>query len=253
MKAMLLRVGIDKGTDGFLGPIFKDGTFTFVPISKDTRRYPPNKNDKRYSDLFSDEDGNLPKFLPPKMANKYAHNDPEFVTFTYGDDTRKRDYFHKLSGDDGMEPGDFLVFYAGLTPYEVPDQKEGLYIVGYFEVEEVVDFRKNIPEPELRRYEEAFKNNPHVPIRNERPIIVKGKEGKGGLLHKAILISEDGLDKNAKRLLIASKEMVSWLEPLGPRSSLQRSIPPRFVRSEYVEQFMDRLRNGRPLSPGPDT
>lgn len=253
MKAMLLRVGIDKGTDGLLGPIFKDGTFRFVPISKDTRRYPQDKNDKKYSDLFSDEKGNLPEFLPPRMANKVAHNDPEFVTYTYGDDTRKRDYFHKGSGDKGMESGDFLIFYAGLTPYEAPEQKEGLYIVGYFEIEEVVDFRKNIPENELRRYEEIFQNNPHLPIRNERPIIVKGKELKSKLLLNAILISEDGLDNAQKRLLIASKEMVPWMEPLGPKKSLQRSIPPRFIRSEYVEQFIDRLRNGRLLSPGPDS
>lgn len=239
---------------GLLGPIFKDGTFRFVPISKDTRRYPRNKNDKRYSDLFSDKKGCLPEFLPQRMANLYAHNDPEFVTYTYGDDTRKRDYFHKGSGDKGMKSRDFLVFYAGLTPYEAPEQKEGLYIVGYFEIEEVVDFRKNIPENELRRHEEIFQNNPHVPIpRNDRPIIVKGKEPKSELLLKAILISEYGLDNAKKRLLIASKEIVPWIERLGPKKSLQRSIPPRFIRSEYVEQFMDRLKNGRPLSPGPDS
>jgi hypothetical protein len=29
MKALLLRVGIDKGTDGALGPIFDDGSFVW--------------------------------------------------------------------------------------------------------------------------------------------------------------------------------------------------------------------------------
>lgn len=32
MKAMLLRVGIDTGYGGTLGPIFEDGSFEFVPI-----------------------------------------------------------------------------------------------------------------------------------------------------------------------------------------------------------------------------
>jgi len=32
MKAMLLRVGIDKGTDGILAPIFNDRTFEYIPI-----------------------------------------------------------------------------------------------------------------------------------------------------------------------------------------------------------------------------
>ena len=32
MKALLLRVGIDKGCGGTLAPIFDDGSFEFVPI-----------------------------------------------------------------------------------------------------------------------------------------------------------------------------------------------------------------------------
>ena len=34
MKAMFLRIGIDKGTDGTLAPIFEDGSFEFIPISE---------------------------------------------------------------------------------------------------------------------------------------------------------------------------------------------------------------------------
>lgn len=32
MKAMLLRVGIDKGCGGVLAPIFEDGSFEYIPI-----------------------------------------------------------------------------------------------------------------------------------------------------------------------------------------------------------------------------
>ena len=34
MRAMLLRVGIDQGTDGVLAPIFEDGTFEYIPMSE---------------------------------------------------------------------------------------------------------------------------------------------------------------------------------------------------------------------------
>jgi Nucleotide modification associated domain 3 len=36
-KALLLRVGIDRGTGGGLGPIFPDGTFEYVPIPERKR------------------------------------------------------------------------------------------------------------------------------------------------------------------------------------------------------------------------
>ena len=31
---MLLRVGIDKSSDGVLSPIFSDGTFEYIPLSE---------------------------------------------------------------------------------------------------------------------------------------------------------------------------------------------------------------------------
>jgi hypothetical protein len=257
MKAMLLRVGIDKGTDQALGPIFNNKEFEFVPISDSWSKIKPSMT---YRNTIGRSRKPFSTFLPKSIADRHLHNDPEFKTFTYGDDTCKRDYFHNIKepGDKDLKSGDFLIFYAGLTPYEAPDQKEGLYIVGYFEIEEVVDFRENIPENELIEYKEKFQNNPHklIPENNE-PVIVKGKEsGKGEepkseLLNKAILISEDGLDSARKKLLIASKEIEPWIERLGPKKSLQRSVPPRFIRSEYVEQFMDRLRKKKSLSPGP--
>jgi hypothetical protein len=37
MKALLLRVGIDKGSGGIYGPIFDDGSFEFVPIPETYR------------------------------------------------------------------------------------------------------------------------------------------------------------------------------------------------------------------------
>ena len=108
MKALLLRVGIDKGSDGILGPIFSDGSFEYIPIpetdlnSHETRTYDNTKG--RFGKYLS-------FYLPKKGKNKKIHFDPEFQTFTYGDIKTKAKYLSKLKKDD------IIVFYAGLTPF----------------------------------------------------------------------------------------------------------------------------------------
>jgi len=52
------------------------------------------------------------QYLPKKIKDRKLHFDRNFETFTYGDQTVKRNYLLKL------EKGDLLVFYAGLTPYK---------------------------------------------------------------------------------------------------------------------------------------
>lgn len=105
MKAMLLRVGIDKGTDGALAPIFADGSFEYIPISEGDSR---SKEDRTYRNTIGRAGKPFSVYLPAKIGGRKIHFDPEFKTFTYGDPTIKRNYLRKL------EPGDLLVFYAGL-------------------------------------------------------------------------------------------------------------------------------------------
>lgn len=131
MKAILLRVGIDKGTDGTLAPIFNNRNFEYIPLSEknvttlEERTFETTKG--RNGVYFSE-------YLPERIKNRKLHFDPEFETCTYGDQTVKRNYLLKLDEDD------LLVFYAGLTPYENTTHEEGLYIIGYFQVESVLDF-----------------------------------------------------------------------------------------------------------------
>ena len=47
-KALLLCVGIDRGTGGALGPIFTDGTFEYVPIPERKR----TRNHRSYATLL---------------------------------------------------------------------------------------------------------------------------------------------------------------------------------------------------------
>lgn len=152
MKAMLLRVGIDKGTDGVLAPIFKDGTFEYIPLSdKNT----DSVEEKTFKNTLGVHGRYLSHYLPEKIHDRVMHDDPEFETNTYGDQTVKGKYLLKL------EKNDLLVFYAGLAPYENTDFDEALYIIGYFVVDVVVDFN-GLDEGQIdSMIKEHYKQRPH--------------------------------------------------------------------------------------------
>ena len=105
MKAMLLRVGIDKGSDGILSPIFPDGNFEYIPLSESDEK---SGETRTYRELIGRIRKPLAHYLPSKIASRKVHYDPEFETLSYGDKGIKGKYLLKL------EHGDLLVFYAGL-------------------------------------------------------------------------------------------------------------------------------------------
>jgi hypothetical protein len=237
MKAMLLRVGIDKGTDGALGPIFKDGSFEYIPLSEKnsyTREQMTFKNTKGMNGIYFSE------YLPDRIINRKLHFDPEFITFTYGDQSVKRNYLLKL------EKNDLLVFYAGLTPYKNTAYEEALYIIGYFHVVDVVDFNEfNL---ELKSiYSKQYKNNAHIKSNGyDKLVVIKGDDIRSKLLDRAVLISEKKLNKIGRGYHAVSSEME---ELLGISGSIQRSIPPRFVRDEYFENLKQILNYEKDFLP----
>ena len=231
MKAMLLRVGIDKGCGGTLAPIFEDGTFEYIPIpeedpeSTETRTY--NNTFGRYGEIFG-------LYVPNKIKNEIMHFDPEFDTFTYGDSTSKRKFLLKLKKND------LLVFYAGLTPYENDKCPDGLYIIGYFTVKAIVDFN-DLSDEETQKYSEKFSNNAHIKRKMDQKdlIIVSGDESHSKLLRTPILISEPKLNIAGRLYHAVSREME---EKLAIKGSIQRSIPPRIIENpENIENLKKML------------
>ncbi|EKQ53547.1 MAG: hypothetical protein B655_1200 [Methanobacterium sp. Maddingley MBC34] len=223
MKAMLLRVGIDKSSDGVLSPIFQDGSFEYIPLSEKDER----SGEKRtYLDLIGRKGKPLSDYLPTGVVDRKVHLDPEFTTFTYGDIGRKAGYLLKL------EPGDILVFYAGLTPYLEPKlpqvlYPEALYIIGYFTVKEILD-SGNSSTSKIRRIRQQYPNNSH-PKRDSdshEMVMVVGDPERSKLLDEAILISQKKLNKIGRNYHAVSPQME---ELLGVKGSIQRSIPPRFI------------------------
>lgn len=173
MQALLLRIGIDKGCGGCLAPIFKDGSFEYIPIPEGCA----SSEDKTYSKLSGKNYKSIVKFIPKKLCDAIPHIDPEFKTFTYGDPTpNKRKQLARLL------PGDLLIFYAGLEP---ENDISRIFIVGYFTIKDTYDFSK-IPKSAQSSMLQKLYNNAHAKRKylDERLVIVKGDPQKSRLLLK---------------------------------------------------------------------
>ncbi|MEA3378920.1 MAG: hypothetical protein U9Q69_04755 [Nanoarchaeota archaeon] len=232
MKAMILRVGIDKGTDGTLGPIFHDGSFEFIPISEGDSK---SKEDRTYKNTIGRSGKPLSTYLPKQIKDKTMHFDPEFTTFTYGDPTSKRTYLLKL------EKGDLLVFYAGLS-HQTNKYKDALYIIGYFLVDKIIDFNK-LSKKEINECYTLYPSNAHLKRSYDTSdlVIVVGNKNQSKLLNKAILISELKLNKIGRHYHGVSKEMEKLL---GIAGSIQRSIPPRFIQGNvHLSNLKEMLKS----------
>jgi hypothetical protein len=156
-KALLLRVGMDTGTDNKLAKISNDYTFKWTPMS--------------------------------------GHHDPNFNELSYGDagpEDKSQRIANKIPQLGNLSKGDLLVFYAGLE-HETTKEK-AVYIIGYYLIDKVYDFiNKKVSEKEFEKAREELKNykNPHVNFlnyRNDWDIIILGE--KGGLLKKAIHLGD---------------------------------------------------------------
>lgn len=220
-KGLLLRVGIDTGCGGTLGPLFPDGGFEYVPIPE-TAQYVGSRS-VYFRDLPARHGGTLAQYVPAKYRNAAAHYDPEFETFTYGDPTRnKRSQLRRL--DDG----DLLVFYAGLQLVDSLASRK-LYIIGYFTVEsaESINFADAWPPsdvPHLLGNAHLRRNQP-----DEGLVVVRGKPTGSRLLDRAIAIS-DG----------AQRATAETENRLGVRGSLMRAIG-RWIPSSHIPGCVDWL------------
>jgi len=221
MKAILIRVGADTKSTGSLGPIFDNDTFEFVPIPEDKT----SKENRRYNNTKGGCGKYYSYFVDEQIRNEKMHFDPEFKTFTYGDHTKK-------VGSKFLE-GDYLVFYAGLKPYESNKQRKGLFIIGYFKIDRIFKYKdlKN------EKFVKILKNNAHIKCKKgERDtIIIKGHPNESKLLEKAIRISD--YDKN---YCYASKTFSKLIDkPI--RYNMMRSKP-RTVLGKHAEKLIKFIK-----------
>ena len=135
-RIYLANVGAN-ASHGFSGPIFPDGTFEFLPIPED--RDLPGDHAVRYKDLTAHHDPgrNQLRYVPKRLWDWPAHNDPEFDTFTYGDNCATSP---RASSLRRLEPGDHLFFLARLERWTGDGSTGdfGFYLVGFLEIAEVL-------------------------------------------------------------------------------------------------------------------
>ncbi|MGZ4938354.1 MAG: Nmad3 family putative nucleotide modification protein [Halobacteriota archaeon] len=220
MKAMLLRVGMDKGTDGALAPLFSDGSFVYIPPSEWD---PASREERTYRTMIGWNGCPLSTYLSPRIGTHKPHDDPEFVTCTYGDASAKRRYLLRLQG------GDLLVFYAGLQPVRRHVMAR-LYLIGYLTVEHIIDFNTLVPQ-QVTQCLGQYPNNAHAKQTTsaDNLVIIVGNRTRSGLFRRALCISEGRAMKNG-RIGQALSQKCEQL--LGIRGFIERSMPPRIVEGE---------------------
>jgi len=236
VNVVLLRVGIDTGCGGIHSPLFADRSFEFLPIPDsrglDKRTYGNSKG--RAGRVFAEY---FPERKQAEARAEAMHVDPEFEAFTYGDPTPPKRGLAK------MQPGDLLVFYAGMEGWGHTRQP-ALYLAGMFRVQ-LAGFARDFSNAQLQR---EFTHNYHVrhhtvfAEQRERLVLVKG--GKGSrLFERAHHVGEAVRRQNGTSWQLITPQMERVFGRFGGIGSLQRSTP-RWVEEKLLgkaEKFVESL------------
>jgi hypothetical protein len=235
VKVVLLRVGIDTGCGGIHSPLFRDGTFEFVPIPDsrglDERTYGNSKG--RAGRVFAEY---FPERHQEKARLQAMHVDPEFESFTYGDPTPPKRNLSRL------KPGDLLVFYSGMEGWGCV-APPALYLTGFF----CVKLAGFAPEFSGDQLSTEFSQNFHVRhkalLKEQRDILVlvKGNQ-KSRLFRKAHRLGEAIRRENGSVWQFISPKMEKIFGRFGGIGSLQRSTP-RWVEDTLTARAADFIES----------
>ena len=114
-RAVAVNVAANTNQPGFRGPVYPDGSFAYVPIPEPAAtlprgRFPVDEPLPTYADL------DLPFAVPADLRETPVHLDPE-LPGVHGRDRASYGDPHgvKAGRIAGLEPGDWLLFYATLS------------------------------------------------------------------------------------------------------------------------------------------
>ena len=257
-KFVLLRVGIDRGCGGMAGPLFKDGSFEFIPIDA---KY--NKKGWTYGNTLGVKTKKplieyFPESRKKAMHDSPIHNDPEFKTFTYGDPTMPK------QGLRHLEKGDLLVFYCGLKGWNGCTKPEALYLVGYFVVDVCGTYPNLVEQHSKDWVSKTFPANHHI-IHNDiegcvyerrskstgkvtkvksELILVKGDKNSSRLFKKAVRLSapRKRKDRRGHNIYVLDPELADYFGRFTALNAIQRSIP-RWVDATHIGTAASFLLN----------
>jgi hypothetical protein len=156
-RIFLANVGAN-ASHRFSSPVFEDGKFEFITIPEDRDLDGPHA--VRFKDIrsFYDPERRLMDYIPERLWEWPSHHDPEFETFTYGDNCEINPRAASLKR---METGDFLFFLVRLNRWVdgKPTKDYGFYLVGFLEIAGILrDVRNRPSDKELR----VYRKNAHV-------------------------------------------------------------------------------------------
>jgi hypothetical protein len=255
---IIINVGANTKHRGLVSPLWEDETFFFMPIPEEGEVPDPSK------DLFPDCP-NLPTFadfvrpqiaLKPEIAlcvsekylTKRVHDDPEFETFTYGDNPedigkgRAANLKKYLNEDEG----DLLFFFAGLTAIRngklTSDYK--FYFIGFFEISRILPkVTPTTPQDKLT----LFRRNAHIRRGQADPgffknfWVWKGSDNSQRF-DKAVLFDQ----KLGAEILVSSSGVpYSWpeskspVQPLGQRTRASRRLTSEQGKRILLERVID--------------
>ena len=156
-KIFLINVGSNT-KHIFCSPVFPDRTFEFIPIPED--REVQYLHGSKYKDLRSyyNPTDDLSLYIPDNFQDTTMHNDPEFDTFTYGDNC---DVNPRASALRQVSRGDFLLFISRLQKWNEASATNnfGFYFIGYMHVDQIVNSVINTMDSSLMK---RFSVNAHV-------------------------------------------------------------------------------------------
>jgi len=163
-----------------VSPLFEDGDYAYVPIPEEGYdAYPQCPLLPSYRELFRDNPRVL-AIIREAYQGTRVHNDPEFKTYTYGDNPYLREGRGRAGILTQLREGDLLFFFGRLTRIRGGSltNEAGLFFFGFFEIQEI--------EPEVvsssSKLLQVYGNNAHVkrgianPKYFNRFLVCKGSE-----------------------------------------------------------------------------
>jgi hypothetical protein len=230
VRALLLRVGIDKQSAGAYGPIFEDGLFEYIPK--------PAENGSIARVAYNQRVGRkhlpLAVYLPRTLKNAALDENPDFEACTFGAEPSLQTYLSSLRS------GDLLVFCAGLQPFHTDAYCTGLYVIGYFTVKDVVVFN-NLSRIDARRYSKLIVHSDVNSSGTRGLVLVVGDVEHSKLLAKAIPLASPAINRDTRggAAFVSSEEMI---ELLGlPVTIEDNALPICITRQEHVENLKQML------------
>lgn len=223
MKGILIRVGIDATAGDWNAPVDpRSGDFVFVPIPENAD-YVKRGFSRKYSEVLPA----LKRFnsqLPENLQDLPMHLDPDFKYLTYGDKYPRNIPIRK------SEPGDFLVFYAGLRSIW-PEDRELVYaLIGFYQIDEIV-VASSVPR-------EKWHENAHTRGKwiGDDEIVVRARAGYSGRLSRCIPIGE----YRNRAYRVRNDILEKWGGLTVTDGYIQRSAtPPEF---KDPDRFLDWFR-----------